>query len=364
MKRLFATVSWRSLLISTLLIIALSSLYFIIKGPEESSQNAAQDTNSLTTGIREGYQYETVEGSPDSSHKILLIQIKGLILTERLGEMGFFEVLNQQGFVFGYDIRDTLFRAAENPDIQAVFIEINSPGGTIGGSKAIGEGIEYYKEMTSNPVYAHIVDQGTSGGYWAAAATDDITAEVGSIVGSIGVIMGPFRTYNTVLSEGGFAGSVQTQDGIDYQFFTGGEYKDTGSPYREMTEEEQQHWQESLDNEYDIFASYVSTARDIPLDLVRNEIRALPYGNTKAQRLGLIDRVGGNHTALALLRDAAGIPEDNYELITEQQEFGFFDSLFQVIGQIEKPQTSDVCQFCNRPLYLYDQGFTILHDIK
>lgn len=363
MKNLIKGLNWKCFLMSIIAIILLAGVYVIIFGYGEeqtdSTPSNTADTLTYTSGSAD-YTYQTVEGDPNSANKVLLVQINGLILTEQISDVGFFELLGEQGFTYGYDIKDTFFRAAENSDIKAVMVSINSPGGTIGGSKAIGEGIRHYKEQTGNPVYAHIVDQGTSGGYWAAAATDNITAEVGSLLGSIGVIMGPFRTFNNVLSEGNFTGSVQTENGIDYRVFTGGEYKDTGSPYREFSEEEIEHWQDSIDDEYETFVSYVSEARNIPTDTIRNQIKALPYGTKEAQALGLIDTIGGRTDAFNRLLATSGIPESDYELLTEQQDLGFFDMIFQSVQHISKPRVSPPCPVCNRPVYLYDGGFQVL----
>jgi protease-4 len=364
MKNLFKGLNWKCFFMSILALGALFTLYAIIFGfgsDDQQTQHISENqTTTFTTSGSTEYTYQTVEGDPESPNKVLLVQVNGLILTEQISDVGFFDLLGETGFTYGYDIKDTLYRAAENPDIKAVMVSINSPGGTIGGSKAIGEGISHYKKQTGNPVYAHIVDQGTSGGYWAAAATDNITAEVGSLLGSIGVIMGPFRTFNNVLSEGTFTGSVQTENGIDYRFFTGGEYKDTGSPYREFSEEEIEHWQDSIDDEYETFVAYVSQARDLSPDTVRNEIKALPYGTKEAQALGLIDTIGGRTDSFNRLLATAGIPESDYELLSEQQDLGFFDMIFQSVQHISKPQVSPPCPVCNRPVYLYDGGFQVL----
>jgi protease-4 len=328
---------------------------------EEKNQSKSSSTkkNISISNPDDNYRYISIEGDVDSKNKVLVINIKGLILTEAVGEVGLFQLLEEPYLSYGYEIKDKFYRAAKNSEIKAVMLEINSPGGTIGGAKAISEGINYYKQKTNNPVYSHVIDQGTSGAYWAAAATDQIISEVGSIIGSIGVIMGPFKTYNTVLSEGGFSGSVQTLEGIEYRYFTGGEYKDTGSPYRKMTEEEEEHWQSTINGEYNVFVNYISENRGLSPNFIKNTVKALPYGNQDALSLGLIDDIGGADYAMNKLIDAANMSKSDYEIIIEEKSLGIFDEIFGVIQNINKPQVStqmQLCPICNKPLYLDTAG--------
>lgn len=314
------------------------------------------------------YEYTVIEGDEFSENSILSVPVSGLILTEPVGDLGLFEFFDEGAVTYGYEVKEQLRRAAEDESIKAIVLEVNSPGGTVGGANAISDGIEYYQQVTGNPVYTHITDLGASGGYWIAATTDMIFAETGSAVGSIGVIMGPFVTYNDVVAEGGVFGGVQTEGGIDYRYFTGGEYKDTGSPYRPLTEEEEEHWQTVLSNEYAIFVDHIARNRDLTPAFIRETVKAFPYETVRALELGLIDSIGSREDTYFALMASAGIPEDDYNVIQEEELFGFFDSLFSAEGLISwgsgarEGAAAKIpgCVLCNRPLVLYDRTYSLM----
>ena len=303
------------------------------------------------------FEYTFIRGEEASENRVLQVPITGVILTESTSVAGPFDFL-EEGVTYGYTIKETLRRAADDSTIKAVLLTINSPGGTIPGSKAISDGIAYYRETTGNPVYAHIRDVGASGGYWAAVTTDRVYVDTGSIVGSIGVMMGPFVYYNNPVEEGSFLGSVTTEGGIEHTYFTGGEYKDTGSPYRRLTPEERDHWQRSINNEYAVFVSHVARHRKIPTERIVQDIKALPYDSLQARELGLVDVIGSEETALADLTDRAGLG-DAYQVVEEKTKGDFFTDLFSAYTRTKTPAASTVCMLCNTPLFLYDRTYSL-----
>lgn len=316
--------------------------------------------NDGKTHKKDGYEYTYLKGDENSQNIILQISINGVILTESTGVAGPLDFLTD-GVTYGYEIKESFRRAAENEEVKAVLLTINSPGGTIPGSQAISEGIELYKRETGNTVYAHIRDVGASGAYWAAASTDRIYIDKGSLTGSIGVLMGPFTYYDKPFQEGSILGGVTTENGIEHMYITGGQYKDTGSPYRRMTPEEIVHWQESVNNEYTVFVDHVSRERSLSPDFIRNTVKALPYDSIQAKNLNLVDVIAGEDVAIADLADASGLGDD-YQVLYEKSTGDFFSQLFSAFLKTEKPQAySTVCSLCNTPLYLYDRTYSIFN---
>lgn len=343
-------------------LVIIAVVYGFFAALFDSSEKEAETTQ---TSPDAEYEYLVVDGDSNAENSFLTIPVSGVILTEAAGDLGFFNFLGEGGVTYGYDVYKQIERAAEDDSIAGIILEINSPGGTIGGARAIADGVEDYREYTGKPVVAHIVDTGASGGYWAAISADRVIADYGSTVGSIGVIMGPFVQYNNVVAEGGILGGVETEGGIEYRYFSAGRYKDTGNPYRDMTPEEERHWQTSLENEYEQFVNYVSTRRSIAPDTIRNQITALPYETERALQLNMIDGIGNKMYAQDVLADLAGLELGDYNMIEEQPFFGFFESLFGVQSLIsgmkaQQPAAGPrVCDWCNKPMYLYDGGFQI-----
>jgi protease IV len=306
-------------------------------------------------------EYVVVQGRRSSPNKILSVPVKGVILNESSSQgMDFFG----SAFTYGYDIKSQLVRAAEDPTIKAVILEIDSPGGTITGSKAISDGVAYYRGTTGNPVYAHIMGMGASGGYWSAVSADRIIADHGSLIGSIGVIFGPFKYYQDVKGEISGLEGISTEGGIETYYITSGGYKDFGNPYRPMEPEELQVLQADTDKAYDLFVDFVATSRNLNGSFIRNNVKALPYGEQQALALKLIDEVGSRDTAYTGLAARADIADD-YQVIREEFSYNFWSLLLSgkyLPGMTPESSavTVDYCaELCGKMLYLYGDPQTL-----
>src|SRR5258706_2295181 len=265
--------------------------------------------------------YESVFGSKESENKILSLNISGVIMGDQNSQNDVFGTLNTNT-ISGYVVKQQLITASKDPTIKGVVLEISSPGGTIFGSRAIEEGVEYYKEKTHKPVYTFVSGLAASGGYMASLASDKIFADYGSAVGSIGVIYGPFKYYDKVLSEdnGLLEGGVVTQNGIQQFTFTAGKYKDFGNPYRKMTQTEIDSTQKTVDNEYDNFVTLVSDMRHIPASTIKGTLGALVYDNKTAQEFNLIDGTLNRERTYDLLASKAGIKNEDFQVIRKKTQ--------------------------------------------
>ncbi len=278
--------------------------------------------------IEDKYIEKTVAGKEESENKLLSIPISGIILTNKDTDNTGINLFSPSNMTYGYQVKKEIMNAANDPNIKGILLNISSPGGTIAGSKAISDGIEYYKNKTKNPVIAYIADSATSGAYYIATSSDLIISDHGTTIGSIGVIFGPFQSYNKVVAEGNIiTGQIITQKGIETKYFTAGEYKDIGNPYRQLSKEEITTVQKMINNEYDDFVDHVSQKRNIKKDTIKKNIKALIYGNTQAKNLNLIDKIGNREQAYEELAKKAKI-ENDYKVIQKKLELGFWDTIF------------------------------------
>jgi protease IV len=296
-----------------------------------------------------------VVGDTYSDNQLLAVSIQGEIIGETDDPAAAFG-----GVTDGYKIKRLLQEAAGRSEIRGVVLEINSPGGTIYGSRAIADGVAYYREQTKQPVYAHIQGAGASGAYWAAVATDRVLADYGSDVGSIGVVMGPFKYYDRPMSETGslFEGGVVTQNGIQTVTLTAGTSKDVGNPYRRLTTQELSQLQQSLNNEYDQFVKYVAERRHISEGDVRGRIGAMIYDNKTAQDLKLIDGSASRDDAYAQLAKAAKLEEGDYTVMRQVDPAGFVASLLGVLHLGPAPVVKtpyDTCRLAQAKLAYYGE---------
>lgn len=276
--------------------------------------------------VADSFATEYVYGDRESENKVLQVPIHGIILGDRSDGSDISSIL-YGGVTYGYDVKDYLRWAAKQDDIKAVVLSVNSPGGTVVGSQAIADAVAEYKTVAKKPVYAHVSGVGASGAYWSAASTDKIFADVGSITGSIGVIMGSVLYYDGPVAYGNsFGESVETENGIKEYGLSAGKGKDFGNPFRAPTEEELSVYRTSLENEYARFVEFVSRTRAIDTRIIRDQIGAYVYDNAMAQQLKLIDGTQMREMTYETLAKEAGA-ERNFQVVSLESA-SFFEQLF------------------------------------
>lgn len=185
----------------------------------------------------------------------------------------------------------------KNDAIKGLIIEINSPGGAVGATKKLYNAVRELRK--SKPVYAVVVDVAASGGYYVAAACDQIYAYRGSILGSIGVI-----TIHPDIS------GLLAQYGVRITTTKAGRFKDSSYPFRQMTPEEQQMLQAAIDDAYQQFISDVSEGRDQPDKTVRDWAEGRIFSGAQAKVNQMIDEFGGREEAKAGMLRQLKITDD------------------------------------------------------
>ncbi|WP_227270090.1 S49 family peptidase [Roseobacter weihaiensis] len=163
----------------------------------------------------------------------------------------------------------------------AVVLEVNSPGGSPVQSSLIGARIRRLAEEKEVPVIAFVEDVAASGGYWLAAAADEIYADDSSVVGSIGVISASFGAHEFL-----------TRQGIERRVYTAGKSKSMLDPFRPENAEDVARLKGLLEDIHTNFKHHISTRRGGKLpedqDLFTGEI----WLARRAVELGLIDGIG------------------------------------------------------------------------
>jgi len=166
-------------------------------------------------------------------------------------------------------------------DLKALILHINSPGGGTAPSQEMYFSVQRIRDKYDYPVVSVLSSLGASGGYYVALATDSIYAMPGSLTGSIGVMM-DFPQWTGVMEK----------IGIDMHVVKSGEYKDTGSPYREFTPEDKHYYQQLVDDVYDQFLTAVAESRSLDKSRVETLSDGKVYTGRQALELGLIDHLG------------------------------------------------------------------------
>jgi protease IV len=233
----------------------------------------------------------TLEGK--GQDKVLLVELAGVLAEEPI-----FTLESRPQVSLLARVREELEKAAEDARVKALVLRINSPGGTVTASDILYHEIKRFKDRRKVPVVASILDVGASGGYYAALAADRIVAHPTTVTGSIGVLM------LTVNSSG-----LLEKIGVSADYITSGPRKDMGSPFRPLTPEERAIFQEVIDRLYGRFVALIVRERGLDEGRVRRFADGRIYTAAEALSLGLVDRIGYLEDALALAKEAAGIPD-------------------------------------------------------
>ena len=195
------------------------------------------------------------------------------------------------------DARDTIEhirRFREDEDIKAIVIRIDSPGGAVGPSQEIYR--EIRKTVETKKVVASMGAVAASGGYYVACATDGIVANPGTITGSIGVIMG-YTNFRQLLDKIGMVPVV----------IKSGPYKDTGSPTREMRDDEREILQSITGNIHEQFVTAIAEGRKMDRAQVEQASDGRIFTGEDAKARGLVDRLGNFEDALEWAGKLGGI---------------------------------------------------------
>lgn len=229
---------------------------------------------------------QTVWGAPTAApaQTVLAIPIEGVIQAD--GGDGFALTAS----TYGYEIARTLDGLTAD-DAAGVVLLMNTPGGTINGSRAIADAVERYQSRTGKKVAAYVQGISASGGMYAMAGADRIIADHGTLVGSIGVIFGPLVRYRDVVGVSGsiLEPGVSTTGGITQEYLTQGKGKDFGNPFRDLSAEERKVMTDGMANEYRAFVDWVSKHRGIPAQTIVDDLGAYIYDPKTAIAKKLID---------------------------------------------------------------------------
>ena len=207
------------------------------------------------------------------------------------------EVVDVDGeLVESRPILDQLKRYEDSNSVKAILLNIDSPGGGVAVSQEIYTEIRRLRDKKDKIVVAYLSSTGASGAYYVACAANKIVANPGTIVGSIGVIA-EWVNYADLMEW------AKLKDVV----FKTGEFKDTGSPSRALTENEKKYFQGLIDDMYVQFLEAVASGRKLDLQEVRSLADGRVFTGRDAKGRKLLDEIGNFQDAVDLTAKLAGI---------------------------------------------------------
>lgn len=205
-------------------------------------------------------------------------------------------------------IQEFFDQANNNPVVEAIILEINSPGGTVVASREIEQAVK----ASEKPVVVLMKEVAASGGYWIASPADTIVADPATITGSIGVTSS-YLQFSKLMED----------YGVTYERLVSGKYKDTGSPFKDLGPEEEELLQKKINVINEMFIDTISANRNLNRATVSSLASGEIFLGVEAKDYGLVDTLGGMAEAQAAAETLAGIEDSR--LVRFEKDPSLFD---------------------------------------
>ena len=204
--------------------------------------------------------------------------------------------------IVGDKVCKDILKLAEEKEIDALVLRVNSPGGSAFASEQIWEALEQFKTLTGKPFYVSMSDYAASGGYYISCGADRIYADPLTLTGSIG-IFGMLPNASGLLKNklGVNVVSVATNpEGVMPSLFQG------------LTPYQMEAFQKNVERGYELFVSRVAKGRGMTVDAVKAVAEGRVWDGKEALGKGLVDKIGNLDAVLTDL--AAELKVKDYEV--------------------------------------------------
>ena len=205
-----------------------------------------------------------------------------------------------EGQMKSENIVKELNRLADNDDIKAVVLRVNSPGGSAFGSEQMWFAAKQLREK--KPLIVSMSDYAASGGYYMSCIADTIVAQPTTLTGSIG-IFGMFPNFEGIVDK----------IGVNFSVVKTNELSDFGNTMRPMTASERIILQNYINRGYELFVSRCAEGRNTTNDEIKRIAEGRVWTGADALSIGLVDVLGGLDDAIAIAAEKAGLT-DNYAI--------------------------------------------------
>jgi len=241
----------------------------------------------------------------DRKRRIALIYATGQIVpgSQRPGS----------GLMGSGTVAERLRRAEEDKTVQAVVLRIDSPGGSTLASDTIWRRIEALREH--KPVVVSMGNLAASGGYYIAMSADAIVAEPLTLTGSIGVFVGKADLSG-----------LYEKLGVSHELISRGENAGLFSELQSFTPTQREIIRNQLRRFYERFVDRVAEGRGMSFSQADSIAKGRVWSGQDAQKLGLVDALGGVDEAIERAKELADIPtEDRPQIVTYQRPMSALD---------------------------------------
>jgi protease-4 len=236
--------------------------------------------------------------------KVLVIPIRGTISDAPKRQF----IITRPSMV--QEVVSQLRKAEKDPEVKAIILKIDSPGGSVTASDILYNEIVAFKQKTKAKVVVAMMGVAASGGYYISLPADYILAHPTSVTGSVGVLF--LRPDVTGLMD---------KIGIGVEVSKTGKNKDMGSPFRQATAEERQIIKDLIDQLGKRFLDRIAEHRKIDPESLKEISSARIFLADDALKLGMVDRVGYIAEAVSLAKKLAELPENAKVIVYRRTEY-------------------------------------------
>lgn len=222
--------------------------------------DAKQET--ANQNVRRGYSYEITDG-------IATVQLSGTLMKH---------VSSFDESTSTVMLRNTMRQMQRDPNVKAVILVIDSPGGTVSGAYDLADDVKSLAK--AKPTYAYAEDLCASGAYLQASQCVSISANQNALIGSIGTY-GAIYDYSKLFEK----------EGVKAILISSGGMKGLGTPGLEISQEQIDYLTKIVKQQNDLFVKYVADGRELAKDKVESLADGRVHLSQDALRLGLIDKV-------------------------------------------------------------------------
>ena len=195
------------------------------------------------------------------------------------------------------DTLNDLENINKSPNAKALLVSINSPGGTFVSSKELYDKINEISKKI--PVVTYMREMATSGGYLVSLASQKIFSNIGTITGSVGVIL-----QTAEITE------LLEKIGINPIVIKSGDLKATPNPLEGVSEKDSEYLNNIIKSMQLEFINILSENRDIDNETLRIISDGRIFTGKQAKELNLIDFIGSKNDAINWLKEKANVPLD------------------------------------------------------
>lgn len=230
-------------------------------------------------------------------------------------------------------LRKEIAKLANNDNVKAVVLRVNSPGGSVLASEVILNELQRLK--SKKPLVVSMGTYAASGGYFISCFADRIIANPNTITGSIGVFGMMFNVEK----------GAKELLGINVDVVGTNKSSDLGNKFRPMTDAERLYMQRGVDQIYDRFIGLVSEGRGLDLKFVDSIAQGRVWSGIQAKELGLVDQLGTLADAIVVAKELAGDDQCSVDVYPKSDNSGFaaaFRSALQagakIVGLGDSPE--------------------------